>query len=188
MRRAVALLVAVPAGAGLLPVAAHFDQPVGDRQLAIVWICRRPPLAAAADIQPREIADRERPHRIAEIDHHLVDLLRQAAFLQQNDHLGVERRARAVGDEAVGIARHGRRSCRSSDPAPSPTSVSAARLCRRTTSSNFITLAGLKKCVPATSCGRFVIARSRRYPAPRCWRTAARPASSPHRASRRPAS
>ena len=27
----------------------------------------------------------------------------------------------------------------------------------RTTSSSFITLAGLKKCVPATSCGRLVI-------------------------------
>ena len=51
-----------------------------------------------------EVADGERPHRIAEVDHHLVDLLRQAAFLQQDDHLAVERRTAAVGDEAVAVA------------------------------------------------------------------------------------
>ena len=35
-------------------------------------------------------------------------------------------------------------------------STSLAVFAPRTTSSSFITLAGLKKCVPTTSCGRFV--------------------------------
>src|SRR5258707_333039 len=38
MRGAVAFLVAIPAGAGLLAVAAEFHQPVGNRQLAVVGI------------------------------------------------------------------------------------------------------------------------------------------------------
>ena len=127
MRRAVALLVAIPAGAGLLSVAAHLRQAIGDRLLAEVRILRSATLAAGiADVETGEIADRERSHRIAEIDHHLVDLLGQAAFLQQDHHLGVERRARAVGDETIGVARHRRRSCRSCGPSASPWPASAA--------------------------------------------------------------
>ena len=40
-------------------------------------------------------------------------------------------------------------------------STSAAVFSPRTTSSSFITLAGLKKCRPTTSCGRFVNAAIR---------------------------
>jgi len=40
-------------------------------------------------------------------------------------------------------------------------STSLAVFSPRTTSSSFITLAGLKKCVPMTSCGRFVNAAIR---------------------------
>jgi hypothetical protein len=36
-------------------------------------------------------------------------------------------------------------------------STSGAVFAPRTTSSSFITLAGLKKCRPITSCGRFVM-------------------------------
>ena len=46
-----------------------------------------------------------------------------------------------------------------------PSCIAVASVCGedalpRTTSSSFITLAGLKKCVPATSCGRLVIVAS----------------------------
>ena len=43
MRRAVAFLVAIPAGAGLLAIAAHLHQSIGDRQLAVVRIRRGAP-------------------------------------------------------------------------------------------------------------------------------------------------
>src|SRR3546814_18935281 len=86
MRRAVALLVAVPACTRLLTVAAHLEQPVGDRQLAVVRVGGGAALAAGmADVETSEVADGERPHRVAEIDHHLVDLLRQAALLQRSE-------------------------------------------------------------------------------------------------------
>ena len=46
-----------------------------------------------------------------------------------------------------------------------PICIAVASVCGeedlpRTTSSSFITLAGLKKCVPATSCGRLVMVAS----------------------------
>src|SRR5690606_22264976 len=73
MRRAVALLVAVPARPGLLPVTAHLDQPVRDRKLAEIRIGGGTAAARGiADVQARQIADREGPHRVAEVHHHLV--------------------------------------------------------------------------------------------------------------------
>jgi hypothetical protein len=58
--RAVALLVAIPAGGRLLAVAADLDEAVGDRQLAIVGVLRAAATAAGgADVETGEIADRE---------------------------------------------------------------------------------------------------------------------------------
>src|SRR3546814_4101230 len=57
MRRAVALLVAVPACTRLLTVAAHLEQPVGDRQLAVVRVGGGAALAAGmADVETSEVA------------------------------------------------------------------------------------------------------------------------------------
>ena len=103
--RAVALFVAIPAGTGLLAEAAEFAQPVGDRLLAVVRVLGRTALAAGpADVEPGEIPHREGPHRIAEIDHHLVDLLGQRALLQHDHGLDRKRRPAAIGEEPVAIA------------------------------------------------------------------------------------
>src|SRR5215831_12399856 len=80
--RAIALLVAVPAFASLLPKAPQLDKAVGDRQTAIGRIGGRAALSrVVADVEPRHVVDRERPDRVAEIHHHLVDLLGQGALL-----------------------------------------------------------------------------------------------------------
>src|SRR5437763_13091337 len=70
MRRAVARLVAIPALAGLLPEAAGFDDAVGDRRAAVVWVLGLPALAhVIADVEPGNIRHNERTDRITKIDH-----------------------------------------------------------------------------------------------------------------------
>src|SRR3546814_18947564 len=102
MRRAVALLVAVPACTRLLTVAAHLEQPVGDRQLAVVRVGGGAALAAGmAEVETSEVADGERPHRVADIDHPLVDPLMQAALLPHEVPLHIEGRAYAVDADTV---------------------------------------------------------------------------------------
>ncbi len=106
MRGAVAGLVAIPALAVLLAEPPGLDDAVGDRQFAVVRVLRRATLAhVVADVETRQIGHGERPERIAEIDHHLVDLLGQCAFLEHDHHLGRERAAAAVRDKTVGVAR-----------------------------------------------------------------------------------
>src|SRR5271165_2379895 len=76
MRRAVALLVAIPSRSGLLTVSPQLRQAIGDRLLAEIRVLRRAALAAGiADVETGQIADGERTHRITEVHHHLVDLL-----------------------------------------------------------------------------------------------------------------
>src|SRR5580704_9186520 len=102
MRRTVARFVAVPALAGLLTEPAGLDDAVGDRRAAAVRVLRLEALPyVVADIQPRDVRHDKRADRVAEIDHHLVDLLGQRAFLYQEVHLGAERAAAAVGDKPV---------------------------------------------------------------------------------------
>ena len=84
----VAFFVAIPAGTGLLAVAAHFNQFVCDRQLAVVRVDGCPAFAGLrADVEAGQVTHRERAHWVAEINHYFVDLFSQAAFLQQDDHL-----------------------------------------------------------------------------------------------------
>src|SRR5256885_5809669 len=100
MRRAVARLVAIPALAGFLAEAAGFDDTVGDRWTAVVRVLGLPALAAGiADVQPRTIRRDRRTNRIAQIDHDLVDLLRQRAFLDEEVHLDARSEERRVGKE-----------------------------------------------------------------------------------------
>src|SRR6516162_8982625 len=157
MRCAVAFLVAEPAGCSLLAQPPGFDDHVGNRHLAVVRVFRRPALAAViADVETRQIGGRKRPDRIAEIDHDLVDLLRQRSFFDHEVHLGAKRPAAAIGDKAVAIAGH-RTDLADLAAQPIPVAnTSGALFVPLTTSNNFMTLAGAKKCVPATSCGRLV--------------------------------
>src|SRR6516162_7233367 len=157
MRGAVALLVAEPSGACLLAQSPGLDDHVGDRHLAVVRVLRRAPLAAIiADVETRQIGGRKRPDRIAEIDHDFVDLLGERSFFDHEVHLGAKRPAAAIGDKAVAIAGH-RTDLADLAAQPIPVAnTSGALFVPLTTSNNFMTLAGAKKCVPATSCGRLV--------------------------------
>ena len=104
-RGAVAWLVLVPASIGLLPQPAGLDDAVGDRLFAVVGVLLgAAPSRVMADVEPRQIGDRERADRLAEIDHHLVDLLRQCTFLDQKIDLHAERRAAPIGEKTVPIA------------------------------------------------------------------------------------
>ncbi len=105
MRGAVALLVAVPAGAGLLALPPHLHQAVGYRQHAVVRVLRlAAPARVVADVEPRHVVHREGAHGVAEIDHHLVDLVRQRALLHHQVLFHGEAYAAAVGGKAVAIA------------------------------------------------------------------------------------
>jgi hypothetical protein len=88
VRRPVALLVTIPAGARLLAQAAQRDQALGDRQRRAARVGGRAPcLQRLRDVEPREVARGKRPHRVTEIDQHAVDLLGSAPLEQH--HLGV---------------------------------------------------------------------------------------------------
>ena len=104
--RAVALLVAVPAGAGLLAEAAALAELVEDfRDAHVAWQSRRLSLAdAPAHVVAGHVAHREQAHRQAEFDQDLVDLLRQGAFLDQEVGLLEIAGEHAVADEAVAYA------------------------------------------------------------------------------------
>ena len=87
-----------------------------------------------------------------------VDLLRQRAFEQQP--LGLDRAARQhpVADKAVADADGDRHLAEPAASATAVASASGAVAAPRTISSSRMTLAGLKKCMPTTSCGRAVAA------------------------------
>ena len=92
--------------------------------------------------------------RIAEKDHDLVDLLGQRPFLDHDVHLGAERSAAAVGDKPVAVPGHRADLADLAAEIHRVAKVSGAVLAPLTTSNSFMTLAGAKKCVPQTSCGR----------------------------------
>jgi len=75
------------------PEAPRLDDGIGDRHLAVVRDLLGAPLTVVvADVETRQI------------DHHLVDLLGQSAFLDHDVHLGAERRPAAVGCKSIAIA------------------------------------------------------------------------------------
>jgi hypothetical protein len=86
----------------------------------------------------------------------LPDLLGQRAFVQQEAGLAAVLLDHAVADEAVAHAGDHGRLLDLLAICMTVASTSFAVFSPRTTSSSFITLAGLKKCMPTTSCGRFV--------------------------------
>ena len=134
-----------------------------------------------ADVQPGQVAHRERAHREAEV---LRSPCRPAA---------AARLPRAGSPPRASTRRSMRLPMKPSHtPATTPTLLDllarasspwrarpSTVFAPRTTSSSFITLAGLKKCSPITSLralGERRRSRSRR--ASRCWSRGSRPASS----------
>ena len=108
-RVALAGLVAVPAGAGLLAEAPRLAQLVGhDRRAWHAGLGRLALARGPADVQAGEVAHAERAHRHAELLQRAVDLLRQRAGVEQALGRGAVARQHAVADEAVADARdHG---------------------------------------------------------------------------------
>ena len=109
---------------------------------------------APADVVAGEIGHGEGPHLEAEAGQRRIDLMGQRACDQQP--LGGTRALleHAVADEAEAVADHDRHLAEPCAPAPPPsTTTSSATPAGRTISSSFMTLAGLKKCMPSTSCG-----------------------------------
>jgi hypothetical protein len=78
------------------------------------------------------------------------------AFEQQLFRLLAALRQHAVADKAVADADHGRHLRDLARDRHGVVSASGAVLSARTISHSFMTLAGEKKCMPSTSCGRFV--------------------------------
>ena len=99
---AVTCLVIVPAGAGFLTEAAEFTQQIRSLRIGDFRLVDIAPLAdIPADVITRQVAHAERSHRKAEFLDCLVDLLRQAALLQQETSLTTVLLDHAVTDEAV---------------------------------------------------------------------------------------
>src|SRR5579883_1410777 len=109
-RCAAALLVAVPAGIGLLAEAALLADLIGELRVAAIVRARRGlRLAdAPADIVAGEIAHGEGTHRHAPILERLVDLPGQRALLEQELGLARILEDHAVADEAVAHAHQHR--------------------------------------------------------------------------------
>src|SRR5947209_3283834 len=88
-RRAAAGLVAVEARARLLAETPHLAQLVAD--LRVAAFRRRDRVARAADapadVEPGEVAHRERPHRKPEVADDAVDLLRRRTLFEQEARL-----------------------------------------------------------------------------------------------------
>ena len=89
----------------------------------------------------------------AELLDGLVHLLRGAAFVEQEAGLAAVLLDHAVADEPVAHAGPRRSGLDLLGQRITVASTSLAVFSPRTTSSSFITLAGLKKCVPTTSSG-----------------------------------
>ena len=106
IRGAVAFLIKKVSGAGLLAETPFLDQRVRDRIGAVAFrvFLGAPLPGRVADVETGEIADGKRPHRIAEVVHHLVDLFRQRALFEQRHHFDLEGDTGAVGQEAVAVA------------------------------------------------------------------------------------
>ena len=183
--------VAVPAGPGLLPVAAQLADAVGDRRVAQVGgPGRRLRLAdAPAHVEPGEVAHLVRPHRQAEVVHDAVDLLGQRALLEEEVRLAAVGVEHAVADEAVADAdqhadlAEGLRQPHDGGDGLARGPGAAHVLHQR------MTLAGLKKWVPMTCSPAATWRRRwRRRRGSRCWWRGSRRACTRRRASRRPPS
>jgi hypothetical protein len=106
-RVALARLVAVPAGAGLLAEAPLLAQAVADARPRHARSLDVAPLAdLPADVESREVAHAERPHRHAEALERAVDLGGRGALLDQEHRLAQVVLDHPVADEPVAHAGH----------------------------------------------------------------------------------
>src|SRR6185369_10625462 len=108
-RLAATRFIQVPALAGLLPEAAALGDLVGDLRVLEVRTLDIAALAdLPADVEAGHVAHRERPHREAPLLRRGVDLLRRAAFVDQEHRLLPVFLDHAVADEAVADTRDDR--------------------------------------------------------------------------------
>src|SRR6185503_11797225 len=106
-RRAVGQVVLVVAGPGLLAEPAELADRVGDvASIAHValFLLLLALADAPADVVAGKVAHRERAHREAVVVDHLVDLLREGAFLHHVGRLHAALAQHAVADEALADA------------------------------------------------------------------------------------
>ena len=101
-------VVLVPAGAGLLSVAAHLEQPIGNRRLRPFRARLADRLQvlpdARADVDAGDVLHPERSDRQAEVGQHAIDLLDARAFFEQQVRLAHVVGEHPVGDEAEAVA------------------------------------------------------------------------------------
>ena len=104
---AVARLVAVETGAGLLAVAAHLADAVGEDHLHHVRVFFVLALAdGPADVATSQVRHAQRAHGKAELLDGLVDLLHAGAFFQHQQGFTLVLVDHAVADKAITHARH----------------------------------------------------------------------------------
>ncbi len=113
LRLAVALVVVVEAGAGLLAPALLLVHGVDHGRLAAQRV-RALLLDVVEHVDAREIEGRERAHRHAGGLDDRVDAGRRDALGRQRDRLARVVEEHPVADEAERVARHDRRSCAAS--------------------------------------------------------------------------
>ena len=101
-------VVLVPAGAGLLAVASHLEQPIGNRRLRPFRARLADRLQvlpdARADVDAGDVLHAVRPDRQPELGQHAIDLLDARAFLEQQVRLAHVVGEHAVGDEPEAVA------------------------------------------------------------------------------------
>src|SRR5204862_7151691 len=101
-------VVFVPAGAGLLALAAHFDQPIGHVRLR-PFRARLPDRFQVlpdprADVDASDVLHAERADRQPEFREHTIDLLDARALFEQQVGFAHVIREHAVGDKAEAVA------------------------------------------------------------------------------------
>ena len=107
-RRLAILIVAIPARAGLLPVAAHLKELFEHQRRAQPGFsrCLRSWRTRHCDIDAAHVVHGENPHRHAEIGERAVHLLGRGAFFHQELRLAHVGEHHAIADEAPAVAHH----------------------------------------------------------------------------------
>src|SRR5262249_32929770 len=102
------LVILVPAGPGLLAIAAHFAQAVLGERLPLTWLFQVPVLLAnpPAHIPPRQVTGGERSHRHAEVVQRFVDRFDACPFFDQKLRLTPIRTEHPVAHKAAAVADH----------------------------------------------------------------------------------
>lgn len=155
-----AVHIGVVARAGLAPQASGLAQLIQNGHVALTRITRRRLRLAhtPGNVEAGEIGHGERPHRKAQPRQRSIHVLGPGTILEHELALAAVGVVDPVADKAEGIPSQHRHLLQGSTERHAGGQHARAVFAPRTTSSSFITFAGLKKCSPSTSCGREVAA------------------------------